>query len=285
MSNNMFSIVFILLLCLLIALCLVDSLIQFANKNSPLRRMRQDEHEKYNEAALRHFRAKISLVCILGPMLIIIGTAFSSPWLSLFGSIICGAPAIFENKFMKDYGSVFEKRAPNEERETAAETRRRKERCLWLGFAIVVVSSFIALFIYAERDPRVEIDRFDMCMRIIGLHGTQVSLSRVTDVTLFEDNMENIRLYAPSGVWFSGNSYEALGAKKGYFWEGLLYVQPRTSPTIRIEYDRVWMIAGIGPIPEATLPHNIFISFRDPEATRELYAELVKALDSNIKED
>jgi hypothetical protein len=98
-------------------------------------------------------------------------------------------------------------------------------------------------------------------IEIKGMYGLDVTFSEITDITLLEQSMSKI------GVGARTNGYGGFGqALKGNFRMSngsnvLLFVQADTSPTIRIARDG---------------KSQVYLSFRDGEATRDLYDKLMK---------
>ena len=187
--------------------------------------MRKEEREKYDELSLRHFHAKVSFANTLAMMLMLIGLSFHPPlfetsWFFLLGIFGLIAISFFERKYMKDYGSVFEKLPPDDERDAAAAVRRRKQRRIWLGVTGVATAAFIALFAYAESDPRLEIGYFyhGPELRIRAVYGRTIALADITSVTLFEYSMNDLGFSATTGRRITGGRYTVfLGAKRGFF--------------------------------------------------------------------
>ena len=114
-----------------------------------------------------------------------------------------------------------------------------------------------------ERDPRVSI--VNDTIKISALFGTEISFSSVSEITLIPENMSQI------GIGRRTNGYDSTGqALKGTFQSAehghqLLFVYSRSAPTIHIKIN-----GGV----------DVFISYRDSEATRNVYNILASAFAS-----
>jgi multisubunit Na+/H+ antiporter MnhC subunit len=124
---------------------------------------------------------------------------------------------------------------------------------------VCIILGIVALAYYGEKDPIVNV--LENSVQIKGLHGLSINFTEITDITLIEKSMNNI------GVRKRTFGYGA-GALKGHFISStdeqiLLFVRPRTSPTIHIKRDNA---------------QDVYISFRSDESTRNLYRELATAI-------
>lgn len=121
-------------------------------------------------------------------------------------------------------------------------------------FLIAVVS----LFFYGEKDPDVNIiyDR----IQIKAMYGLNIDFSEIAEISLIEKSVSDI------GIGTRTNGYGGIGgALKGNFksdtlGETLLFVQSKSSPTIKIE---------------RTYKKDVYISFRNSQSTKQLYSELI----------
>lgn len=132
--------------------------------------------------------------------------------------------------------------------------------------AITLISAVIligvgALIFYGEKDPNASI--LDDHIQIKAMYGLSVDFSEIADIYLIEKSMSNI------GFGTRINGYGGIrGALKGNFKsdtidETLLYVQSKSSPTIKIErIDK----------------KDIYISFRNSESTEQLYREMIASI-------
>jgi hypothetical protein len=97
------------------------------------------------------------------------------------------------------------------------------------------------------------------------MYGLNIDFTDITAISIIEESMSDI------GVGRKANGYDGFGgALKGNFksnnlGETLLFVQSKSSPTIRIERDST---------------KDIYISFRNTETTRTLYEEMTEAFSS-----
>ncbi|ADY55273.1 hypothetical protein Sgly_0930 [Syntrophobotulus glycolicus DSM 8271] len=132
--------------------------------------------------------------------------------------------------------------------------------------AITSISAIIliavgALFYYGEKDPEASI--LDHRIQIKAMYGLSIDFSEIADISLIEESMSDI------GIGARTNGYGGIGETlKGNFksdalGETLLFVQSRSSPTIKIE---------------RTDKKDIYISFRNSESTEQLYRELMAAI-------
>ena len=124
--------------------------------------------------------------------------------------------------------------------------------------AIVLVAVAIMFFL-GVREPRIYVTD-DII--ISGMYGLTVEYSEITDITLIEKSMSEI------GTGKRTNGFGGPGnALKGFFelagdGKTLLFVSPKSSPTIRIE---------------RADKENIYISLRDSEDTQQLYNTLKRS--------
>jgi len=121
--------------------------------------------------------------------------------------------------------------------------------------AIVFTVTFVivgALLYFGEREPVITVN--SNSIHIDGIYGTTIYLVEVMDIELINETMADI------GTGIRRGGYGGLtGTLKGNFTAGLLFVDSRQAPTIRIER---WNDA------------DVFISFSDPQATQVLYYQL-----------
>jgi hypothetical protein len=115
----------------------------------------------------------------------------------------------------------------------------------------------VCLVILGGKEAAVKI--FDDRIQITGLYGTSVNFSDITDVSLLDQTMYEIG----AGKRKSGSDVGKI--LKGHFeseslGKMLLFVQADTAPTIRLKRGN---------------DKDIYISFKDGEATRKLYQDLI----------
>ncbi|RBP60348.1 hypothetical protein DES36_1164 [Alkalibaculum bacchi] len=130
--------------------------------------------------------------------------------------------------------------------------------------AITSISTIIliavgALFFYGEKDPDAII--LDNHIQIKAMYGLNIDFSEIVDISLIEKSMSDI------GFGIRTNGYGGIGeALKGNFksdtiGETLLFVQSKSSPTIKID---------------RTNKKDVYISLRNSESTEQLYRELIE---------
>jgi hypothetical protein len=116
-------------------------------------------------------------------------------------------------------------------------------------------------FSYSEKEPEVRI--LDDHIQIEAMYGLNIDFSEIADISLIEKSMSDI------GIGIRTNGYGGFGETlKGNFrsdtlGETLLFVQSKSSPTIRIEW--------IGK-------KDVYISFRSSESTEQLYRQMIEAV-------
>jgi hypothetical protein len=126
------------------------------------------------------------------------------------------------------------------------------------SITVVILIALGALFFYGEKDPDVSI--LDDHIQIKAMYGLNIGFSEITDISLIEKSMSEI------GIGARTNGYGGIGESlKGNFksdtlGEILLFVQSKSSPTIKIE---------------RTNEKDIYISFRSVETTEQLCGELI----------
>lgn len=126
--------------------------------------------------------------------------------------------------------------------------------------AIILIAVGVLLF-YGEKDPDACI--LDDRLQIKAMYGISIDFSEIADVSLIEKSMNDI------GIGTRTNGYGGFGgALKGNFksdtlGEALLFVQTKSSPTIKIERSE---------------KKDVYISFVNNESTEMLYRELIAAI-------
>ena len=212
------------------------------------------QRANYDEKALCRFVGWL-LIAICDSMgLIWLGMHFNISWLMVIGITLMITLPIAGAIYMNT-GNRFLKEGA--EPQAAAGVKKMSRRTLVLVCVISAVTlvGVGALFIAGEREPRVEINQDSL--RIRAMYGLEVDFADISGITLLEQSMREIGPGRRTGGYATGS------ALRGHFTSGLLFVNPESSPTIRIERER-------GP--------NIYISLRGSEATRVLYSELAAAL-------
>jgi len=126
---------------------------------------------------------------------------------------------------------------------------------------VLVLVGMGLMFYFGERDPVIHIN--NNRIQISAMYGLTVDTSDITAITLINQSMREL------GVGARTNGYGGFGqALKGNFSSAsqgqvLLFVYASSSPTIQITRTN-----GV----------DIFISFRNNEATRNVYRELTAAI-------
>jgi len=128
----------------------------------------------------------------------------------------------------------------------------------FVGIIIVVVGT---MEYYGLKDPAVNI--LDNSIQIKAMYGENINFSEITSISLIDKSMDDI------GVGRRTNGYGGFGETlKGNFesdinGKTLLFVQSKTSPTIKIE---------------SMDKKDVYISLRDGTDTAQLYRELISAI-------
>lgn len=126
------------------------------------------------------------------------------------------------------------------------------------SISAIILISVVALIFYGEKDPGVSI--LDDRIQIKAMYGLNIDFSEVANISLIEKSMSDI------GIGRRTNGYGGMGgALKGNFksdtiGETLLFVEPKSSPTIKIEL---------------TDKKDIYISLYNRESTEQLYRQLI----------
>lgn len=126
------------------------------------------------------------------------------------------------------------------------------------SISAIILIGVVGLFFYGEKDPDASI--LDDHIQIKAMYGLNIDFSEITNISLIEKSMSDI------GIGTRTNGYGGIGgALKGNFksdtiGETLLFVQSKSSPTIKIE---------------RTDKRDVYISLRNSESTEQLYRELI----------
>ncbi len=127
---------------------------------------------------------------------------------------------------------------------------------------VITFTAVAALFIYGEKDPLVDI--FDDYIQIKTMFGLNIDFFEITDIYLIEKSMSEL------GIGMRTNGYGGFGNtlkgnfKSAFLGDTLLFVQSKSSPTIRIERKN---------------KKDVYISLRSNENTERLYNNLIAALE------
>ncbi|WP_270568012.1 hypothetical protein [Clostridium beijerinckii] len=127
------------------------------------------------------------------------------------------------------------------------------------SISAIILIGVVALFSYGEKEPDVSI--LDNRIQIKAMYGLNIDFSEVHNISLIEKSMSDI------GIGTRTNGYGGIGETlKGNFksdtlGETLLFVQSKSSPTIKIE---------------RTGKKDVYISLHNSESTEHLYRELIE---------
>lgn len=159
------------------------------------------------------------------------------------------------------YNRIYNKyRSTSVTYKTDDSTSKTPKAVIIAKISIFVITLIVvgALFFYGEKDLDTSI--LDDRIQIKAMHGLNIEFSEIADISLIEKSMSDI------GIGTRINGYGGIGrALKGNFksdtlGETLLFVQSKSSPTIKIE---------------RTDKRDVYISFCNSESTEQLYRELI----------
>lgn len=219
----------------------------------------KEEKAKYDEKALCRFVGWLLIVISFSTLLIPAGDYFEMEWL-----IYCGIALIilssFGAVFYMNIGKRFRVNTDSEPSSIDENVKSSNPKSTIIFTSVILVIVLIAmaiLFYNGDKDPTVNI--LENRVQIKAMYGLNIDFTDITDISLIDKSMIDI------GVGKRTNGYGGIGkALKGHFnskdlGETLLFVQSKSSPTIRIERSNA---------------KDIYISFRSPENTEVLYHEL-----------
>jgi hypothetical protein len=236
--------------------------------------MSKEDQAKYDEKALCRFVGWLLIVVLCCVVLIPISIQFECVWLMYGGIvltfvIISGAVIFMNtgNRFHKNGHSDLYTISKNDHSDLSSESKGKKSKSTATiaviiassAFSVIIVIAVGIMLFYGAKEPVVNVS--DQGIQIKTLYGLNVNFSDISDISLIEKSMGDI------GVGRRTNGYGGVGdTLKGNFesdnlGETLLFVQSKSSPTIRIECDS---------------RKDIYVSFRDSEATRALYDEMIR---------
>lgn len=142
----------------------------------------------------------------------------------------------------------------------ADKTKSKTPKTVIVSIVSITLVTFVAvafLFFYGQKDPDINI--LEDQIQIKAMYGLDINSSEIANISLIEQSMKNI------GIGTRTNGFGGIGgALKGNFksstrGDALLFVQSKSSPTIRIE---------------RSAKKDIYISFRNSEDTKQLYRKL-----------
>ncbi len=232
--------------------------------------MSKEDQAKYDERALCRFVGCLLIVTSFCIALIPLGIQLERLWLMYVGialSIIIPIGAVIYmntgDRFRKNMNPDSYGMNKNDSSDVLSEKRKSKNTkpviIATSVFTILVIVIVGFLILYSAKEPVVNVT--DQGIQIKSIYGISVNFTDLSDITLIEKSMNNI------GVGNRTNGFGGMGdTLKGNFTseklgKTLLFVHANSSPTIRIEREG---------------SRDIYISFRDSEATRALYEEMVK---------
>ena len=220
--------------------------------------MSKKEKELYDEKALCRYTGKLLLAIAAAIALMGMGIAdegsitlfFAGFALTMIVGIGGTIPMFTMKRFLKADVTVGEYL-------DARKSRRSSKFAVIATIAVTVitVAGVGAMFVFGEREPVITLHTDSV--HISGMYGTTIAFADISGVMLIDDSMRSI------GTGRRRNGYALGNTLKGHFTAGLIFVDASSSPTLLIER------AGAS---------NVYISFRDSEATRGLYRELRAAL-------
>ena len=228
----------------------------------------KEEKTKYDEKALCRFVGLLLIVISFCMLLFPVGYYFEMAWLTycgiaiiILGSIGAVVYANTGNRFRKNIDS--EVLAADGNKNTKPSTSKATIiviSVISVISAIVLIAVGVLLY-QGGKDPVVNI--LDNSVQIKAMYGLNIDFTDITDISLIEESMSEI------GVGRRTNGYGGIGeALKGNFksdnlGETLLFVQSRSTPTLRIG---------------RTNGKDIYISFRNGESTEALYHEMIASI-------
>jgi len=218
--------------------------------------MSKGEKAKYDEKALCRFAGWLLIMCSVCIMLIPLGAHFGFAWLSYGGIAIL---------LIGSVGAVIYVNASKRFRgdDSKAPFRPKAVMAAVILSAVVLIGVGVLLY-QGAKEPNVLVH--GDVIQIKGMYGLDIDLSEIAGISLVEKSMRDIG----AGSLRRTNGFSGIGdALKGHFRSEslggaiLLFVQSGTSPTIHIQ---------------RADKKDIYISFRDGEAARELYHEMRAAV-------
>lgn len=127
------------------------------------------------------------------------------------------------------------------------------------SISVIILIAVVMLFFYGEKDPDVSI--LDDRIQIKAMYGLNIDFSEIAEISLIEKSVREFDIGKRT------NGYDGIGgALKGNFksdtlGETLLFVQSKSSPTIKIELND---------------KKDVYISFNNSDSTKLLYRELIE---------
>ena len=219
--------------------------------------MSKSEKAKYDEKAYCRFTG-LSLILISFCLLLIpIGVHLEMAWLIYCGIVlilvVSIAGAIYTNtskRFLNNTNSEI----PTVDKDSKF---NKKYIIVITTFSLITTSPIGILLYQGNKEPIIT--TLDNSIQIQSIYGLNIDFSEITDVSLIDDSMRDI------GIGRRINGYGGISETlKGHFksdkiGDTLLFVQSKSSPTIRIERNG---------------RSDIYISFHNTEKTKQLYNSL-----------
>ena len=225
----------------------------------------KEEKAKYDEKALCRFTGRLLLIVSFCALLIPTSSYFEMEGLAFCGvaatSIISIGACVYANTGNRFRSNVISE-VPVAKTKTYSVSKADKFAAYGLViFCLAMPLIFIVGNVVGNKDPVVNI--LENRVQIKGIYGLNIDFTDITDVSLVEKSMWDIGFGRRTNGYYAGGQ-----ALKGYFEQNnLLFVQSKTSPTIRIKRSK---------------SEDVYISFLNSEATRILYNELAVAI--SVKE-
>jgi len=221
----------------------------------------KEEKAKYDEKALCRFVGWLMIFCFVCVMLMGAGMHWDIMWL-----MYCGIAFLLVATLVAAvYANTGNRFRNKENSDTSPVKRNLLASLIGIGVVFVLGGSVIS---FGNQEPVVDYTSDNLKIR--AMYGLTVDYSEITGISLIEKSMREL------GVSMRTNGYGGIGdALKGHFrserfGDIMLFVRVNSSPTIRIERGDA---------------KDIFISYRNGEATRILYSELEIAVKDLLPSD
>jgi len=225
---------------------------------------RKEEKSKYNEKVLCRFVGWLLIGVAFCLLLFPVGFYFEMAWLTVCAialiTLITVGAVVYINT-----GNHFRENVSSEV-STANEREKSKSTAKQTIIAAVVISVIMLITVgimsyQGSKDPIINI--LDNEAQIEAMYGTSIDFAEIIEISLIEKSINEL------GVGKRTNGYGGVGGTlKGNFssdtlGETLLFVQSKSSPTLRIE---------------RADGKDIYISFHNAETTEALYHELLASV-------
>lgn len=199
-----------------------------------------------------------NLMIRLGVYLILAGVGFYSK--------ITWMPLVFISLSVLDPIVVLYVNSRKRESASVNTESSRIAMIISITVTVLVFAGIGILFYLGVQDPSVSVS--EDVIKIKSMYGLDINFSEITEISLIEENMENIgpgrRVNGFGGVGQSLKGHFSSKERGAY----LLFVQYESSPTIWIE---------------RSSKEDIYISFKNSGETRSVYNELAAAFSEKIK--